>query len=790
MSDRSSASENSGNGDGENGNDSDTDRDEDSDQEDNEDDQENEHQQPPLYPGAPLSLNESLISILTFSMRHQLSGACVADLLQLIALHCPPGNSCVRTLHNYKKYFSNMGQSVMKMHYYCSKCVYPLREKNGRCDVCGKENNCSYFIEMPIKDQLARLFNREGFYDKLQFRFNRQKIHDDHVEDIYDGALYQEHFNDGGFLSNPDNISFLEYTDGVSVFSTSNVELWPLCYQINELPYKYRVQKQNVILAGIWVSSKKPKPNVFLRPFCRALHDLKENGYPLSVPGQGEKLVKGMLLACTADLPAKATFMRMVAHNGYHGCARCEIQGERYPVGRTTIHVYPFSDLIIHRNHDETRIYADQARQVRQRDPDANVKGVKGYSILYEMVPDFIRSNAIDEMHGCFLGLSKLLVNLWFDSSHSDKDFSLHHVLDLVDSRLSKISPPSSVQRMPRCIKNQLGYWKALEYKMFLMMYSVLVLKDLMEEQYYEHHCQLVSAIYLLSQDSISPDDIQRASELLHIYVMRFQELYGLRWLTLNVHQLLHLSDVVSDLGPLWVYSCFPWEDLNGKLVKLVHGTRYAALQIAKASACIMNLPLIVSQLPAGPVHSYCDYLLNSKRQVKIAEIISNTEQAVGVYSHSPNVPLQLQLLLQASCNLEGGKVSIFYRLKKKGLLYCSLSYERATQKNSSYVSYEAGNSSGLCAVDYFVKWTPCDANCVVDCRQCNAQFLFIGIEYERQQWAVHNFDDVRLSYCSKVQSAGTRIAFPISCITGLCHYVPVDDEEYILSNINRLEVE
>ncbi|XP_034241780.1 uncharacterized protein LOC117645631 [Thrips palmi] len=744
----------------------------------------------PLYPGAPITLGQSLLSILTFSIVHQLSGACIADLLGLVTLHCPPGNSCVQSLHNFRKHFSGMEPFVMKRHYFCSSCVYPLDEENGICDVCHKGNNSSYFIELPIKNQLAKLLAREGFYEKLQYRFNRRKINNDNIEDIYDGALYQEHFLEGGFLSSPDNVSFLGYTDGVRVFSTSSTEVWPIYFQIDELPYKDRVQKQNVILAGLWVSTKPPKPNVFLKPFQTALNDFQENGYQLPVHGQGERLFKGMLLAWTCDLPAKAKFMRMIAHNGFYGCSRCETPGESFDLGRSTVHVYPFSPHVIHRQHDDFRVYADQAKQLRRIDPDVNVKGVKGHSLLHSMVPDSVRSVACDIMHGCFLGISKLLVTLWFDSAHSDQPFSLNHVVDLVDSRLTKISPPSHVQRMPKGIKTQLAYWKALEYKMFLVYYSVLVLKDLMDPQYYEHHCMLVSGLFLLSQDSVSNDDKRRASELLRTYVERFQDLYGLRWLSLNVHLLLHLHECVEDLGPLWVFSCFPWEDLNGKLIKLVHGTRYAGLQIAKAASCVMNLPIYVKKLPDGAVKSYCDNLLYSKRKVKVAEIISEIEEAVGTYKHFHTVPYRLRLLLQTSLGLVQGKVSLFQRLKRKGVMYYCTSYGRSTKKNSSFLLYEDEQFSGFCAVDFFLKWTSCNDNCVQGCRQCNAQFLFVGTRYEREIWAVHDMDDIRLPYCSKVRPTEDSVVLPISCIAGLCHFVQIDNEEFILTDINRLEVE
>ena len=44
----------------------------------------------------------------------------------------------------------------------------------------------------------------------------------------------------GEFLSSCSNISFCLKTDGVSLFKSSKVELWPIWLEINELPPKIR----------------------------------------------------------------------------------------------------------------------------------------------------------------------------------------------------------------------------------------------------------------------------------------------------------------------------------------------------------------------------------------------------------------------------------------------------------------------------------------------------------------------------------------------------------------------
>lgn len=748
-----------------------------------------QQEDPLLYEGSQVTLSESLHAIMTFSIVHKLSGACLADLLKLIMLHCPANSRCIRSLHIFKNHFAQFG-AEFKLHYYCTSCVYPLTTKDSVCDVCRKQGKPSYFIEVPIDKQLGKLYNRDGFYEKLQFRFNRQKKNVLNLEDIYDGDLYQELFQEGEFLHNNNNISMTLYTDGVSVYSTSRVELWPLCFHINELPYKDRLLKENILLAGIWVSSNKPDPNVFLRPFVASLKKFKEVGFELNVSGAGPKLIKGIVIAGTCDLPAKAKFMRMNAHSGYFSCSRCEIPGERFPVGRTTIHVFPYSENLVPRCHENMKIYADQAKVLRRRNPDSTVKGVKGNSLLYNILYDFIRSMGIDIMHGCFLGVAKLMVSLWFDTAYADQPFSMCHLLELVDARLNKISPPSSVQRMPKCIAKQLGYWKALEYKMFLIFYSVPVLNGLMERRYFHHLCKLVSALYLLNQDSISPNQIHEAHELLKDYVKDFETLYGLRWLTLNVHQLLHLPEAVRDLGPLWVYSCFPWEDLIGKLAQLVHGTRYPGLQIAKSCPYVLNLPTLVRGIQNEVVTSYCEKIMFGRRSLKVAEVIDNSADVIGTYKVFQNVPQFLIALLQDSLEIIGGKIKFFYRLRKRGILYCGQSYVRSTQKNSSFVCFSDGNYLKLCALDYFLRWSRCNDNCNFNCRNCEAQFVCVGTEHERVQWIAHELEDVQLSYMSKVKKTQNRVAFLVSALESLCHYVSVDDEEYIIRNVNRLEIE
>ena len=49
---------------------------------------------------------------------------------------------------------------------------------------------------------------------------------------------------------------------------------------------------------------------------------------------------------------------------------------------------------------------------------------------------------------------------------------------------------------------------------------------------------------------------------------------------THNVHLISHLVDCVHSWGPLWAYTCFVFETMNGQLKKLFHGTRDMSKQV------------------------------------------------------------------------------------------------------------------------------------------------------------------------------------------------------------------
>lgn len=73
-------------------------------------------------------------------------------------------------------------------------------------------------------------------WSALQKRFTCTS-HGGCIEDIYDGLGYRKHTS---FLSHPAHISLLCNTDGVALYRSSKVSIWPVWAVINELPSSMR----------------------------------------------------------------------------------------------------------------------------------------------------------------------------------------------------------------------------------------------------------------------------------------------------------------------------------------------------------------------------------------------------------------------------------------------------------------------------------------------------------------------------------------------------------------------
>ena len=148
-----------------------------------------------------------------------------------------------------------------------------------------------------------------------------------------------------------------------------------------------------------------------------------------------------------------------------------------------------------------------------------------------------------------------------------------------MDKRLSRIKPPQEFRRTPRSVTS-FKQWKASEFRAWLLYYALLVLSDLLPADYIYHLSLFVSAMHILLSDTISLEDIELAHNLLSAFYELATQLYPVKIFTMNLHILIHFSKFVRSWGPLWCYSCFGFESMNGHLRKNCHGTKLVLTQL------------------------------------------------------------------------------------------------------------------------------------------------------------------------------------------------------------------
>ena len=464
------------------------------------------------------------------------------------------------------------------------------------CHWCDK-GQCLYFI--PDK------------WNLLQYPFTRNVIHGK-IQDVQDGEEYRKLTEPGGFLTVPEHTGLILCSDGVQLFNSSKQSIWPILLSVTSLPPGVRMNAENVILAGIWQGSIKPPMNLILSPVLDKIQYIKSQGIPVHTPA-GLKTVRACLLLAVFDLPAKAMATNIAQYNGYHSCTYCLDEGTH----ESRRHMF----------YPEEQHQPRTERHLKECARDAEVSGhsvygVKGKSILSSHI-DIAKSVVIDYMHAVLEGVTKSLLSICLDSKFHARRFYLGapSTTKEIDKRLKRIKPPEEFRRSPRSITSY-KYWKASEFRAWLLYYSLPVLSDLLPAEYIHHLSLLVSAMHILLSDTISPSDIDLAHNLLDLFYLLTSQLYPIQICTMNFHLLIHLAKFVHSWGPLWCYSCFGFESMNGHLRKNCHGTRLVLTQLIHNVRMTQLLPVkckSVASSATPAVSSFIKSLVESETFTKIA---------------------------------------------------------------------------------------------------------------------------------------------------------------------------
>ena len=136
------------------------------------------------------------------------------------------------------------------------------------------------------------------------------------VKDVWDGEVLKK------ATPTTTDIALSLCTDGVPIFKSSRVTMWPVYLAILNLPPSKIYKSQNIILCSLWVGPGKPPMEHFLKPLTERMSRLSSTGVKMKMTS-GYVTVKAKLVLAVFDLPAKAAVLNCKQYNGKYGCHVC-----------------------------------------------------------------------------------------------------------------------------------------------------------------------------------------------------------------------------------------------------------------------------------------------------------------------------------------------------------------------------------------------------------------------------------------------------------------------------------
>lgn len=197
------------------------------------------------------------------------------------------------------------------------------------------------------------------------------------------------------------------------------------------------------------------------------------------------------------------------------------------------------------------------------------------------------------------------------------------------------------------------------------MFYSLLIFQIVLSQNYADHWSLFVEAIYLLTKDNVTIQEIDWADQLLHEFVGRAERLFPKVCMTFNIHLLLHLAKSVYFWGPLWAHSAFAFESGNGHFLKVVHAANGIHHQICRRISLqysYLTLKNCVQPFLSFSVKKYCKKAGTSMTQNTLR---TDTVRYFGLAKHVDDEWI-------TNLNLSPERTVSYAKIVKNGCLYSS----------------------------------------------------------------------------------------------------------------------
>ena len=138
----------------------------------------------------------------------------------------------------FEHFLNNSEDDFSTLHEYCGKCHRLFENNEVQCPTEGNmryngDAKKDFFIMFSLEMELKTRCRDPIFWERIQHPFQRQKINEAAIEDVYDGAIYPVGLQ-------PGELNAFGSTDGIKIFKTNHNDLWLVMLVILELPPSIR----------------------------------------------------------------------------------------------------------------------------------------------------------------------------------------------------------------------------------------------------------------------------------------------------------------------------------------------------------------------------------------------------------------------------------------------------------------------------------------------------------------------------------------------------------------------
>ena len=448
-----------------------------------------------------------------------------------------------------------------------------------------------------VVDRLSQILKTDNFLEQCEI-WRTRNVPNGVLCDIYDGAVWKDFlcYNGRPFLSEPHHLGLMLNCDWFQPYKQTKYSVGVLYLTILNLPRSVRFRPENIIVAGIIPGPNEPNQyemNSYLRPLVKELNMLWTDGFELK-RGYHSSRIFAVLLATVCDIPATQKLCGFVGHSSHQSCCKCK---KDFPYSKELNRIdFSGADLGEPRIYVEQKQKAKEAQQARTKTQRAELElshGSRFTELMHLPYYDNIRFTIIDSMHNLFLGTAKrILQTQWLEKNLISKnDFGV------IQDRISACVLPVSVGRIPRKISSAFFSLTADEWKNWTLLYSMLVLHDILPSEHLACWRLFVSACQIYCSPVISVSSIEKAHEYMDSFFRLAENLYGAQFLTINTHLHLHLSKCYADYGPCYGFWLFAFERYNGILGKYHTNQQAIEIQLMRRFMDNMHVKSLASEI-------------------------------------------------------------------------------------------------------------------------------------------------------------------------------------------------